>query len=114
MMRDREWVGHTEIGIRAGNGALHLVPREPARLRDLDAVDFDVLGRRLGEEADHEVAGERPRLRAVIPHRAEADVRLLEHLTCNGLFERLARLHEPCKTRESVRHAAWPPREQRA
>src|SRR5690606_22362159 len=90
------------------------VGREERRLRDLDAVDPDLAARVLGGEADHERVREGPGLAAEVAHVRDLDADLFADLARDGLFERLAGLHEARQRAEEGPREVAGPREQRA
>ena len=96
----------TQRGIDLGEG-------EPARVlefvADLWRVRFGV-----GDEAQHQRRGKRPRLRREIAAAAHAHAAFLEHFAGDGLFQRFARLDESGQRRIAVRRPAGVATQQQA
>ena len=90
------------------------VGREPAGLGELAVVCDDLAAGPARGEADHERAGERPRLAAEVAHVVDRDPGLLVDLAGDGLLERLADLDEPGERAEERHPRARVAGEQRA
>src|SRR3954469_16986889 len=104
--RDRDRGRYEQRLGRAVAGGGDLLAREPAHVLELVVADGRLAARVVGEEAEHERARERPRLRARVAHAAHRDAGLLEHLARHGLLERLARLDEASERRVAARRPA--------
>src|SRR3954452_7219807 len=79
---------------RRQHGVGELVAPEPAHVLELGVARRRLAARVLGEEAKHQRARARPRLRRDVAGRAALDAGLLPHLAGDGLLEALARLDE--------------------
>ena len=93
--RDRDARRKQQLGVRPLDSGLDLLAREPP-----DRVELAVVGPRLAAvgvrlEAEHQRAGERPRLRADELRIARDDPRLLGDLAHDRLLGRLAGRDEP-------------------
>ena len=64
----------------------HPVTLEPARVLELAVIDRNRCGRGLGIETEHDIGGERPRLRGMVMHRRHLDRGFLAHLACDGVL----------------------------
>src|SRR5690606_17360057 len=95
---DRRFAGQAD-GARAGEGLAGFGTGEPAQVDDLLAVRGGLLVGCGREEADHERAWVRPRLRVEVLDAAEPDARLLGDLPVDGRLEGLTRLDEAGEAR---------------
>ena len=86
----------------AGAAVGQLAAAEPARVLELVAIEPDVVGGRIGMEAEHQRGRERPRLRRVVAHVGDLDADLLPDLAGDGVLQALARLDEAGQRRVHV------------
>ena len=89
--------GHRQLDVVvafAGEQGARFLFEQPARLRDLFAVDRKIEGPRPGVTADHQGRGKRPGLGCVIENIADRQMHFFAQFASHRFFDGLARLDE--------------------